>query len=163
MVKLFQKKEGGYMVLSMYVVIPILLVLAVAVYTDLRRRLIYDWLTLPGIAYFLLYHAFAHPQAWVSYALGVVVLGGISLLMAVMSKGQVGGGDIKLFALVGAALGWQAGLLIVGLTYLFAGIALVPMWIASKLTERVTFGREMPLAPFIAGGTSMLLAMVFLW
>lgn len=32
------------MVLSWYVIITILFVMAVAMYTDLRRRLIYDWL-----------------------------------------------------------------------------------------------------------------------
>lgn len=148
------------MVFSMYVIIPILFVMVVAMYTDLRRRLIYDWLTLPGIIYFLVVHAVLHPEKWLTYAGGVVVLGGISLLMAVISKGQLGGGDIKLLALVGAAVGWQAGLIVLALTYLLAGAAVMPMWLTSKLTGRMRGIREVPLAPFVAGGTSLMLVMV---
>lgn len=161
MVKLSQKMEGGHALLSGFVIIPILLVMTIAVYTDLRKRLIYDWLTIPGIAYFLILHAFVHSEKWMTFALGTVVLGGISLFMAVISNGQLGGGDIKLFALVGAAVGWQAGLLVLGLTYLIAGAIVLPMWIASKLTGKKIVGREIPLAPFIAGGTSLLLLIVF--
>ncbi|MDF2682293.1 MAG: prepilin peptidase [Brevibacillus sp.] len=156
-----QKKGGGHSLLSAFVIIPILLVMVIAVYTDLRSRLIYDWLTLPGIAYFLVLHAFVHPEKWTIFALGAVVLGGSSLLMAMISNGQLGGGDIKLFTLVGAAVGWQAGLLVLGLTYLIAGVIVLPMWIASKLTGKKNVGREIPLAPFIAGGTSLLLLIVF--
>ncbi|WP_238933542.1 prepilin peptidase [Brevibacillus choshinensis] len=146
--------------LSYFVVVPVLLVMIIAVYTDLRRRLIYDWLTLPGIAYFLIYHAFAHPDQWTMYGLGVVLTGGISLLMAMVSNGQLGGGDIKLFALVGAAVGWEAGLYILCFTYLLAGLIVIPIWLASKWSGNQATGREIPLAPFIAGGTSLLLMAV---
>lgn len=88
------------------------------------------------------------------------MLVGLSLGMAVISNGQVGGGDIKLLAVVGAALGWQAGLFAMGLTYLLAGIIMLPVWLVSRLSRRVTFDREIPLAPFIAGGTGLLLVMV---
>ncbi|MFS0554921.1 prepilin peptidase [Brevibacillus sp. 179-C9.3 HS] len=148
------------MLLSLYVIIPILFVMAVAMYTDLRSRLIYDWLTLPGIVYFLVLHAYLHPEKWLTYAMGVIVLGGISLIMAVISNGQMGGGDIKLLALVGAAVGWQAGLVVLVLTYLLAGVSVLPMWVVAKMTGRMKLGREIPLAPFVAGGTSIMLVMV---
>ncbi|MFI8713845.1 prepilin peptidase [Brevibacillus brevis] len=148
------------MVLSWYVIIPILFVMAVAMYTDLRRRLIYDWLTLPGIVYFLVLHAYLHPEKWLTYAIGVIVLGGISLVMAVISNGQMGGGDIKLLALVGAAVGWQAGLVVLMLTYLLAGVSVLPMWAIAKMTGKMKLVREIPLAPFVAGGTSLLLVIV---
>lgn len=146
--------------LSVFVIIPILLAMAVAVYTDLRSRLIHDWLTLPGIVYFLVFHAIATPEKWATYVLGVIVVGGISLAMAVLSKGQLGGGDIKLLALVGAAMGWQTGVLIMAFTYLIAGITVIPLWIASRFSGNLAAGREIPLAPFIAGGTSLLLLLV---
>ncbi|WP_188066973.1 A24 family peptidase [Brevibacillus brevis] len=148
------------MVLSWYVIIPILFVMAVAMYTDLRRRLIYDWLTLPGTVYFLVLHAYLHPEKWLTYAIGVIVLGGISLVMAVISNGQMGGGDIKLLALVGAAVGWQAGLVVLMLTYLLAGVSVLPMWAIAKMTGKMKLVREIPLGPFIAGGTSLLLVIV---
>ncbi|RNB78714.1 prepilin peptidase [Brevibacillus nitrificans] len=152
--------EGVQRVLSYFVVIPVVLVMIIAVYTDLRSRLIYDWLTLPGIAYFLIYHAFAHPDQWTTYGLGVILIGGITLLMAVVSNGQLGGGDIKLFTLVGAAVGWEAGLYILCFTYLLAGLIVIPIWLAAKVSGKQAAGREIPLAPFIAGGTSLLLMAV---
>lgn len=155
-----QKKGGGGRVPTLYVIVPILFVMAVAVYTDLRYRLIYDWLTLPGIAYFLIAHAVLRPEDWLAHLLGVVVLGGLSLGVAVISNGQLGGGDIKLLAVVGAALGWQAGLFAMVLAYLLAGVIMLPVWLASRLSRKVTLDREIPLAPFIAGGTGLLLVMV---
>lgn len=152
--------EGVQGVLSNFVIVPVLLIMIIAVYTDVRNRLIYDWLTLPGIAYFLIYHAFAHTDQWTMYALGVVVTGGITLLMAVVSNGQLGGGDIKLFALVGAAVGWKAGLYILSFTYLLAGLIVIPIWLATKWSGKQAAGREIPLAPFIAGGTGLLLMAV---
>ena len=147
--------------MSGYVILPMLAVLSVAVYTDVRRKLIYDWLTLPGIAYFLLYYALAEPDRLASSVLGVAVLGGISLIMAMISSGQLGGGDIKLFAAVGAALGWQAGLLAMGLTYLLAGAVAIPLWVLSKVTSKQEPEKEVPMAPYIAGGTLLLFAIAF--
>lgn len=146
--------------LTAYVFIPMLIIMGVAVYTDLRSKMIYDWVTLPGIVYFLLYHAFVHTDRWFSYALGVVVLGGITLVMAVISRGQLGGGDIKLFAVVGAALGWQAGLLVMGLTYLLAGLCVIPIMIAAKVMKRSN-KKEIPMAPYIAAGTMFLMMVSF--
>ncbi|MBR8658939.1 prepilin peptidase [Anoxybacillus sediminis] len=148
--------KGGHALLSPFVTVPVFLIMAVSVYTDLRRRMIYDWLTLPGIAYFLVVHAIAHPGQWMTYALGVIVLGGISLVMAVVSNGQLGGGDIKLFALMGSAVGWQAGLLIMGLSYIIAGFVAIPLWAIRKRRAAAEKWKEVPLAPFIAGGTILL-------
>jgi leader peptidase (prepilin peptidase)/N-methyltransferase len=147
---------------SVFVAIPFFLVMAIAVYTDIRRRLIHDWLTMPGIAYFLLVHAIAHPDRWIGYALGVIVSGGLALLMAVASRGQLGGGDVKLFALVGAAVGWQAGLYVMLFTYLLAGLFAIPVWIASRLKRGKGSGIELPMAPFIAGGASLLFLLIFM-
>ncbi|WP_421617161.1 prepilin peptidase [Brevibacillus sp. TJ4] len=147
--------------MSAYVIIPMLVFLAIAVYTDVRQRLIYDWLTIPATAYFLLYYAFTQPEKLPDSALGTAILGGISLVMAMVSKGQLGGGDIKLFAMVGAALGWQAGLLSMGLTYLIAGAVAIPLWILSKVTKREA-AAEMAMAPFIASGAALLFGMAFI-
>ncbi len=147
--------------LSTFILFPICLIMAVAVYTDLRRRLIYDWLTLPGIAYFLMVHAFLHPGRWFDYLLGVVMLGGVSLLMAIISRGQLGGGDIKLLALVGAAVGWQAGIYVLLFTYLLACLFAIPKWIASRWKSKQRNKLELPMAPFIAGGTSLLILIIF--
>lgn len=139
------------------IVMPVCLILVIASITDLRRRLIYNWLTLPGIAYFLAVHFFLHPQQWFTYFFGMLLLGGISLLMAVLSKGQLGGGDIKLLALVGAAVGWQAGIYALMFTYLLACLVAIPIWAAGKWARKRRGPLELPMAPFISGGTMVLL------
>lgn len=156
------QERGGVILLSAYIVIPLLLIMIIAVYTDVRKRLIYDWLTLPGIVYFLLVHAVIHPSQWLDYVLGVVALGGITLLLAVFSKGQLGGGDIKLFALLGAALGWVGGGYVLLLTYLIAGLYAIPVWLI-RFFQKKKKRKEVPLAPFIAGGTSLMFLTVWFY
>ncbi|USG65688.1 A24 family peptidase [Brevibacillus ruminantium] len=139
------------------IVIPMCLIMVIATITDIRRRMIYNWLTLPGIAYFLIVHAILHPGQWFTYMLGMLLLGGISLLMAIVSRGQLGGGDIKLLALVGAAVGWQAGIYALVFTYILACLVAIPIWIASKFSRKTGGSQALPMAPFIAGGTTALL------
>jgi len=137
------------------VAIPAVLLMTVAVYTDLRHRLIYNWLTLPGIAYFLVVYAILTPGQWFHHLLGVVLLGGITLMMALVSKGQIGGGDIKLFAMVGAAMGWQAGFPAMVWTYLLAALFVVLLWFGHLILKQKKQVKELPMAPFIAGGMAL--------
>lgn len=139
-----------------YVIIPLSLALLVAAYTDLRRRLIYNWLTLPGILFFPLLHGLLNPAFLPSSLLGIILLGGGSLALAVLSGGQLGGGDVKLFALLGAALGWQAGLAATICTYLLAGCTALLLVASRFLLPHARPVKDLPLAPFIAAGTALL-------
>lgn len=93
-------------------ILPLLAALAVIVVLDLRIRLIPDVITLPGLVYALSLAALTdrHPTL-VEAALGAVVSGGLLLLVAIVSRGGVGGGDIKLIAMLGAVLGWRGALI----------------------------------------------------
>ncbi|WP_240374986.1 prepilin peptidase [Bacillus piscicola] len=75
-------------------------------------------------------------------ALGFFLL----LFIAIISKGGMGGGDIKLFAVLGLFFGWQETLLVfflsVFLGAFFGGIGL--------LTGKVKKGVPMPFGPYIA-------------
>ncbi|MFD2705175.1 prepilin peptidase [Salibacterium lacus] len=82
-------------------------------------------------------------------ALGFCLL----LAIAVISKGGMGGGDIKLFALLGLFFGWQQLLLAFFLS-VFAGAVLGG---AGLLTGAVKRGVPMPFGPFIAAGSVMTL------
>jgi leader peptidase (prepilin peptidase)/N-methyltransferase len=92
--------------------------------------------------------------------LGVVLGGGLFLLMAVLSvvilkREGMGGGDIKLIAMLGAFLGWHAVLVTIFLAaVLGAGVGLTLILLRRK-------GRRepMPFGPFLAIGA--LLAMVW--
>jgi len=53
----------------------------------------------------------SHPLPWWEYALGSVLGAGILLILAVISRGGMGGGDIKLYLFVGMMLGYKLTLL----------------------------------------------------
>ena len=99
--------------------------LLVATYTDVRWRKIYNWTTYPGIllaiALSLICSVLAQATApdsldiWGGVPpsdslLGLLACGGMMLVCYVFFPGGVGGGDIKLLAMVGAFLGVMAGL-----------------------------------------------------
>lgn len=91
--------------------LPLLGALALVVVLDLRIRMIPDIITLPGLAYALGLAALAVRSPTVIEAgLGALVGGGVVLLVAIVSRGGMGGGDIKLMAMLGAALGWRGAL-----------------------------------------------------
>ena len=100
----------------------------IIVVTDLTYLLIPDKILLFFASLFLGWQVFFPFRLWLD-ALGGALLGfGLLLLIAVLSRGGMGGGDIKLFALLGFVLGWQGVLLTLFLSSLYgtllAGIGL---------------------------------------
>jgi Flp pilus assembly protein protease CpaA len=88
-------------------------------------RLIPDVITLPALAYALGLAALTgRPPTLLEAALGTLVGGGVVLGVAIVSGGGMGGGDIKLMAMLGAALGWRGALIALGLSQV-VGAAIV--------------------------------------
>jgi len=137
--------------LRIFILFCLLLVVACA---DLDRMMIPDAVTLPGMILGLALNALVAPRTIVSFVLGAVVGGAALFLVAVLGellfkKESMGGGDIKLAAMVGAFVGWQGVLLALFVAVLggaLVGLALI----LSGLRKR----REViPFGPFIATGT----------
>lgn len=115
---------------------------------DLDHQLIPDVITLPGIVVGLAASALTGRPSWLESVLGVVVGGGLFFLIIVLSGGGMGGGDMKLGAMLGAFLGWKAGLLAVFAAVLAGGaLAVVLLALGRK-------GRKdpVPFGPFLALG-----------
>jgi len=77
-------------------------VLIVSAVTDLRDRKVYDWLTLPGIAFGL-------TLGWANGELGSCALGfavAVGVFGFAVWIGGMGGGDLKLMAAIGAIQGY---------------------------------------------------------
>jgi leader peptidase (prepilin peptidase)/N-methyltransferase len=135
-------------------------VLIVVSFIDLDLRIIPDRVTLPGIAVGLILAPFLGLTTFGGSLLGAVVGGGALYLIAIagtaaFGKESMGGGDIKLAAMLGAFLGWQAVLLLLFVAFLSGAVAgAILLAVRGKDCEHA-----IPFGPFIAFGT--LLAVVW--
>jgi leader peptidase (prepilin peptidase)/N-methyltransferase len=127
----FQSSQFWYL-------LPLLLALAVIIVLDLRAKIIPDFVTLPGIVYSLLVAGLTASPPFLEAAFGTVTGGGILLFLAVISRGAVGGGDIKLMMMLGAALGYKGALAVLALSQLTAALIALGLLIACRATRRDT-------------------------
>jgi leader peptidase (prepilin peptidase) / N-methyltransferase len=127
--------------------------LIVITFIDLKHQIIPDIISLPGIPLCLL-SSFAVPWASPLQSLaGILVGGGILYAFAfgyriIAKKDGMGGGDIKLLAMIGAFLGWKGALstLILGaLSGSIIGVVLI-LFKGRDLKYAVPFG------PFLSAG-----------
>lgn len=116
---------------------------------DLDHRIIPNPLTftgvLTGVAFAVLgWSGIGFLQA----VLGILVCGGFLLVVGLIGRGGMGGGDVKLGAAIGAFLGWGAGLF--GILLGFVGGAVVGLGlIAARIKGRKD---AIPFGPFLALG-----------
>jgi prepilin peptidase CpaA len=105
-----------------------LLLTAVAAGTDMRRQKIYNWTTYPGILLGLALQFWSGGWAGFEDGLwGLLACGGIMLACFVFFP-DLGGGDVKLIAMLGAGLGLEDGILAMLWTFVVgfaAGLALL--------------------------------------
>jgi Flp pilus assembly protein protease CpaA len=127
--------------------LPLLGALALVVVLDLRLRLIPDLVTLPGLVYALGLAAVSERDpTFFDAALGALAGGGMVLLVAVVSRGGMGGGDIKLMAMLGAALGWRAAVTALALSQVVAAIIVVGLLVVRRRRP----ARYLPVGALIA-------------
>jgi Flp pilus assembly protein protease CpaA len=89
--------------------IVVLILVAIAAWTDLRERKLYNWNTYSGMLIGLAIHALpGSPIALTDSLAGWLGCGLLMLLCFVWMP--VGGGDVKLLAMIGAGLGLEDGL-----------------------------------------------------
>lgn len=77
---------------------------------DFDYQIIPNMITLPGIAIGLSLSVWALPITPLASLFGLLVGGILLYVIAVISKGGMGGGDIKFIAMIGAFVGWQGAL-----------------------------------------------------
>ncbi len=119
--------------------------------SDLHTKLIPNKIIFPSMIFFLILRWFTNPLPYTDYLIGFLVGGGIFYMIAIASKGGMGGGDIKLLAMIGLVLGWKLTLITIMLSsligLLFSGILLIQGKI--KRREPVPFGPYISLAAII--------------
>ncbi|MBE0467601.1 MAG: prepilin peptidase [Candidatus Desulforudis sp.] len=122
--------------------------LIVAAFTDLEHMLIPNRLILAGLAGGAVFAVVLPEPGVVSALAGTAACGGLLLLLAVVSRGGMGGGDVKLAAVVGLFLGLPLGLLVLFVASLLGSAAGIGMRLGGVLKR----GEPLPFGPFIAAG-----------
>ena len=121
---------------------------------DLDHQIIPDEITVPGIAVGFLANLVTGGVPWLDSLLGIVVGGGVFFVIILLSRGGMGGGDMKLGAMMGAFLGWRLGILAVFLGVLSGGLVAVILLALGRKGRK----DAVPFGPFLAlGGAASLL------
>lgn len=123
-------------------------------FIDLNHQIIPDILSLPGIVIGLATSFFINHISLLDSLIGIIAGGGVLYLIAISfkyltGKDGMGGGDVKLLAMIGAWIGWRALPFIVLISSLAGAIiGSAFLLLAGKgLRVRIPFG------PFLALGT----------
>jgi len=111
-----------------------------------------DEISLPAIPVAVLASYFSFTPSWSDSLMGLAVGGGLFLLLVLISNGRwMGGGDIRLIALLGALLGWQGVLLTIFLASLGGSLVGGILMYFKKATGQTAlpFGPALVAAAFI--------------
>ncbi|HSD32070.1 MAG TPA: prepilin peptidase [Gemmatimonadales bacterium] len=137
-----------------FVVAGVLLVTLIAITAiDLQHLLIPDVITLPGILVGLVANVATARISWLESAVGIVLAGALFLTIILVSRGGMGGGDLKLGAMLGAFLGWKALLFALFVAIILGGVLGIAL-LLSGLRGRKD---AVPFGPFLAiGGAAAL-------
>ncbi len=115
---------------------------------DLRWQLIPDRFTLPALGVVTLANIILG-MAMVPMVLAIAVGGGFFLLQFILSKGGwIGGGDIRLGALIGAVVGWPVVVVALFLSYIIGAVTLAPL----LFSGRARLGAMVPFGTFLVIG-----------
>ncbi len=127
--------------------------LVVITFIDLDHQIIPDEISLPGIVIGFIFALFLPWGGWQSSLLGILCGGGSLFLVAfgyekLTGKEGMGGGDIKLLAMMGAFLGWRSILFII----FSASVVGSVIGIAAMLIQKKDGKLAIPFGPFLAFG-----------
>ncbi|MBI4517420.1 MAG: prepilin peptidase, partial [Deltaproteobacteria bacterium] len=127
--------------------------LIVVTFVDLDHQIIPDVISLPGIALGLLAALVLSTPGFISAIIGAVLGGGVLFAVAAgyqwfTGREGMGGGDIKLLAMIGAFLGWRA----IPVTLLLASLSGSLVGLSLILLRRADARVPIPFGPFLAAG-----------
>ena len=158
-VALFYQFDFGLAFIVGFVFISALIVIS---FIDLDVRIVPDAISLPGIVTGLLFSVIGHYLVGDPFGivptplgalLGVLVGGGFLLAVAWLYERftgveGMGGGDIKLLAMIGAFLGWPA----IPLTLFLSSLSGSAIGLSFMLAKGVNRKYALPFAPFLCLG-----------
>jgi leader peptidase (prepilin peptidase) / N-methyltransferase len=127
--------------------------LVVITFIDFDHQIIPDVISLPGIPIFFLLAVFVMGVGFLDALIGLIVGGGFLYLVAVgyeliAKREGMGGGDIKLLAMIGAFLGWKSLFFVVFMSSILGAlVGIVLIMIKGKdMKYAVPFGPFLSIA-----------------
>jgi len=133
---------------ELWIAIPLVALLATITISDLLYKIIPNKVNAFFFVLFSLIHLFYRPLPFTNYLLGVLVGGGLLLFIAILSRGGMGGGDIKLMAVIGMAIGWKLTLIAFFLATLIGAVIGLILLLAKVVKRK----EPIPFGPFLACG-----------
>lgn len=133
--------------LSLLTAMPFAALLICITVIDFQHQIIPDGVNMAGAIIGMLALTISDVSAM--SGLGGACLGGaVMLLIAIVSRGGMGGGDIKMMAWLGLLLGWERTLLALFLSFIIGGLGSLLLMLAG-IKKRKDF---IPFGPFLAVG-----------
>jgi leader peptidase (prepilin peptidase)/N-methyltransferase len=132
--------------------------LLVAAFIDIDTQEIPNGVTVFILIVAVLWNAYAVFDGYgvlLQNVIGFFTASGILLILSIISRGGVGGGDIKLTAACGLLLGWKNMLLTLAAASILGVLVMVPVF----LIKRMRRGTPIPFGPFLAAG--MVVSMLY--
>lgn len=128
--------------------------LLIVSFIDLNQMIIPDLITLPGIGIGFLLSLFLKQISYIESLIGIIVGGGVLYLIALLflnltGRQGMGLGDIKLFAMIGAWLGWRPLPLII----LISSISGIIIGGGALIISGKRLNKKIPFGPFLSLGT----------
>jgi leader peptidase (prepilin peptidase)/N-methyltransferase len=144
---------GPTVIFAQRVLLGCILIVLFAI--DLEHHLLPDAITLPGIAAGFAFSFFA-PPGWFASLVGITFGYGILYAIAeayfrIRHEEGLGGGDLKMLAMIGAFLGWKLTIL----TLIMASFAGSLAGILLIVTRRGTMKYALPFGTFLAIGAAV--------
>ncbi len=131
----------------------IISVMIVVFVIDLRWYLILDIVTIPAIIIAFVLNLLLGIN-WYILLISGIIGGSFFLLQYILSKGRwIGGGDIRLGILMGAALSWPNVILAIFLAYIIGSVVAIPLLISRTKGLK----SELPLGVFLSTATVIIL------
>jgi leader peptidase (prepilin peptidase) / N-methyltransferase len=128
--------------------------LVVVTFIDLEHQIIPDEISLSGIVIGFVCSFFLPSPGWLNSLLGIIAGGGSLYLVAwgyerFTGKEGMGGGDVKLLAMLGAFLGWEAIPLIIFISSLTGSVIGLAIMFIKKQDRQLAI----PFGPFLVIGS----------
>lgn len=123
-------------------------ILVILSFIDAKHKLIPNKILLTGLIGIIIFRILMYNEGIMDYLIGSIIGGGIFLLVSIVSGEGMGGGDIKLMALIGLFIGRKLTLL----TMFFAVILGAIVGVVLIFLKIKTRKDAIPFVPFISIG-----------